>query len=186
VVAVIAVFFFNQSRLSFDNGAEKINSFWEKQGIILADLTVPAKLNFIEEAKLTALKADLDSFRASLEKETDSEDKEKLELLAETEINLVSNALLQKKTFALIDFFEGTDYDFDVLCSSMSKAEQLHSGLIEQKTSAESFNGKVTSFASSFPAEAKKAGIDSLELQATSDESLTQFNSLVVSLKGVC
>jgi len=184
-VAVYFILFFQQA-YTFDSGLEKINSFWEKQDLKPVDLTFPLKVYAAEESKLVSLKSDLESFQSSLENQQNSEDKEKLELLAETQLALVSNALLQKQNFASIDFFESNDYDFDVLCSSMDKAEDLQTNLVLQNQTAESCNAKILAFSESYPVEAEKAGIASLQLETGSSENLSELEDLIKSLQVVC
>ena len=188
VILVIAVFFvfFSQQEYSFDSGLTEINSAWEKQDLKPKDLTSPLKVFAVKETKLTELKADLISFKEKLSGKEDSADKEKLELLVETEIELVSNALLQKENFALIDFFDSSDYDYELLCSSMNKAELLQENLVLQKSSAESFNNKVIAFSDAYSDEAVKARINALELEVNSDEKLSEMQSVLSVLKEVC
>lgn len=186
IIAVAGYWIFFVQSTSFDDGLRQINSFWGKQELKPYDLTVSAKVNFIEEIKLNTLKSDLESFKNSIESQPDSQDKQELLMLADIHISLVSNALMQKKNFALIDLFENSDYDSGFLCSSLDKAEELSSSLASQKEMILAYNGKIDSFSESFPEEAKTAEVPYMRLQANSDEQLLQFSSIIVSLKGVC
>ncbi len=188
VIIAIALYFvfFAGQQYTFDSGLEKIDSFWQKQDLKPVDLTSPLKVYAAEESKLVLLKSDLESFQSSLKTQQDSEDKEKLELLTETQLDLVSNALLQKENFESIDYFDSTGYDFDVLCSSIDKAEELQTNLVLQKESAENCNAKLKAFSQAYPEEAKKAGVDSLELEEALDENLLELEDLIKSLQVVC
>lgn len=191
IVLAVAVYFlfFNdgfQETFSFDSGLTEINSLWEKQGLKPVDLTFSLKVYAAENTKLIELKSDLTDFKSFLEEKENSDAKEKLLLLTETEIDLVYNALLQKENFVSIDFFESADYDFDVLCSSMNKAESLQENLVLQKNSAVIFNEKVLAFSNAYPEEAEKAGLIELELTVSSDEKLSELDSMILALKGVC
>ncbi len=189
-VAVVAVafyfVFFSQQAYSFDSGLTEINSFYEKQELNSKDLINPIKVNSLNESKLNALKSDLIEFQSLVEKQEKSEDKEKLLMLTETHLDLVENALLQKKNFKLIDFFESSEYDFDVLCDSMNKAEELQQNLILQKNFSDSFNEKIIIFSSEFPEEAEKAEISRLELAVNSQENLSELQAVLLVLQGVC
>jgi len=193
VVVVLALIggyfvFFNQTQetLSFDLGLTELNSFYEKQELKPVYLASSLKVYAIEESKLNTLKSDLTSFQSSLEKQENSEDKEKLLLLTELHLDLVSIALMQKQNFDLIDFFDETDFDADVLCSELDKAEQLQQGIALQSESAESFNAKVSAYSSAYPDEAVKAELTSLELDVSSDEDLDELQSVLDALKVVC
>ncbi|MFH1664351.1 MAG: hypothetical protein ABH986_06145 [archaeon] len=185
VIALYAVFF-AQKEFSFDSGLAEINLIWEKQGLKPADLVNPLMVYATEQSNLAELKSGLTSYRNSVQAMPESDDREKIDLLLETELSLVDNALLQKKNFDLIDFFDSSGYDYSVLCNSISKAESLQESLVLQKNSAESFNEKLMAFLESYPAEAEKAGIGSLNLEVNSDEKLSEFESIVSALKVVC
>jgi len=185
-VALIYIMFFSSQEYSFGQGVEEINSFWAKQDLKPNYLTSPLKVYAIEKSSLTELKADLTSFRDSLEKKPDSEDKEKLMLLTETEIELIDNALLQKENFNSIDFFDSVQYNFDVLCSSMNKIDEFESNLLLQKESAETVNEKIIAFSSDYPSEAGQANITELKLNINSAENLAQLNDFITALKGAC
>ena len=188
VLALIAVYFifFSSTVYSFNSGLTQINSLWEKQELKPVDLTSPVKVYSLNEAKLINLKPGLTEFHSAVEKQEASEDKEKLLLLTEIELDLVGNALIQKKNFDLIDFFDSTEYDFDVLCSSMNKIDEFEANLLLQKDSAEAFNLKSAEFSSSFPVEAEKAEVSFLSLQFSSDNKLSQLTSIISTIKGVC
>jgi hypothetical protein len=186
LIAAVYFIFFAEKVYSFDSGLAEINSFWEKQELKPADLTSSMKVYAVEETKLIELKEDLTSFQDFLSKQPDSDEKEKLLLLIETELNLIENALIQKKNYALIDFFESVEYDFGVVCSSLDKAEELQKNLLLQANSAESFNAKVKDFSSSFPEEAKKAEISGLQLKAGQEKKLSEMELILSDLKVVC
>ncbi len=187
VVALIAVYFvFFNNPLTFDSGLNQINFFWEKQELEPSFLTSGTKVFAIEESKLISLKEDLTDFKNSLKNQSASEDKEKLELLTETQLNLVSIALLQKESFVLIDYFSSTGFDSDVLCNSMNKAKDLQQNLVLQRSSSKSFNEKVTVFSDTYPEEAEKAKLSSLKLNVASEEKILELNEILEGLEGVC
>jgi len=188
LVVVIAGYFvfFSEKETLLDSGLDEINSFWGSQGLKPVYLVSPLKVYLIEESKLVSIKENLTAFRSELESQEDSEGKEKLLLLAETQLDLIENALLQKKNFALMDYFESVDYNFDVLCSSMNQAETLQKNIVLQNQLAESCNAKINAFSSSYPAEAEKAGINSIKLGVSSKESFADLEPVISALKEVC
>ncbi len=190
LIAVIAVYFvfFNETQetFSFNSGLTEINSLWEKQGLKTEYLISPLKVYAAEKTKLIELKSDLTDFKESLKEKENSEDKEKLDLLLETQIHLINNALLQKENFVSIDFFESNNYNFDVLCSYSNKVQDLQENLVLQKNSAESFNEKVLAFSEAYPDEAEKSGLSVLSLEVSSEQKLSDLESMVLTLKGVC
>lgn len=188
VLALVAVYFifFSSQDYSFDSGLEEINSFWEKQELKPEYLVSGTKVFAIEESKLNSLKADLESFKSQVKSQSDSEDKEKLLMLAELHLDLVSNALLQKKNFELIDEFESVKYNPEVLCNALNQTEELHEGLVLQKDSAESFNEKAVAFSSAYPEDNTKAKVGSLKLDVTSQQSLDNLRETLDGLKVVC
>ncbi len=185
IVGVIYFVFFGSGVNDFDSGLTQINSFWEKQSLSPNDLASPLKVYATDQSKLIALQSDLTQFSKSIEgKNFDGQ--ETLMLLTETELDLVNSAIQQKKNSELTAFFDSREYNFDALCSSMDKAEQLSAGFESQKNLAQSFNAKTKEFIASFPEEAQKAGISGIELKVNSDSSINELKGILDSLKVVC
>ncbi len=191
VVAGALFYFFDplgvfKPSLTFSEGFQELKGYWEKHGLDARALNeIEAK--DISEGQLDALENDLEAFKSGLQGVNETGNIKALKELAGIQLNFVGQLRQAKDVDETNARFQETPLTEENACERKTEIEEIHKKNKALFEVISFMDSEVKDFVSTYPLQAKEAGIFSYDVDLPSlEQQLLEAQEGVDELNELC